>query len=137
MKIGFPGGPRLEWYDRNPIDVSLSWTGDDVAPHGPTVQATYTTPTGKKAFVGAACLVICRETAATTPSDVIMWVSWTSGSVPYLYHLDNTVDSITSKEVYLGGVLLSGDSITIRSLDVSVGGTLDYDATIVIMEFDA
>ena len=137
MRVGFPGGPRLEWYDRNPIDQTVSYVGSNVAPHSLTVRASYTVPTGKKAFIGGAAVEVSRRTVATTIGDVLAYVSFAGETSLNIFHRDNTEGTVERGSLNINGVMLAGASLTLNTQDTSEGGAMNYWISTVIMEFDA
>jgi len=137
VRVGFPGGPRLEWYDRNPIAKSQAYNGSGVAPHSMTVRATYTVPTGKKALIAFAEGVIVRVTAATAVGWVEVLVQGANNEAFRLNHINNTVNSYEQGRTYVGYVLLAGQDINLQTQDLSTGGTLSYNVFITSMEFSA
>jgi len=126
---------RPEWYDRNPSQAGINYTATNVAPHGSTVRATYTVPSGKKAFVAAAELDVRRRTAATTLGSVLAWLTFGGILGLQVLHENNTVDARRSIETYLGGVLFAGQSLQLSTWDASTGGAMDYVLTTIIVEF--
>jgi len=137
VKVGFPGGPRLEWYDRNAINGTVFYLGTGVAPHSVTVRATYTVPTGKKALIGAICLQFLRVTAAGTVGQIHAYFDIGPGLGLTGQMLDNNVGAHLEREVNMNSVLLEGEGLGLSTLDLSTGGTVNYGLSAAIMEFDA
>ena len=137
MKVGFPGGPRLEWYDRNPLSATIDYLGTAIAGHSVTVRATYTTPTGKKAFLGAASLQFLRVTAAGVLGQIHTYFFAAGSMILMAQLLDNTAGAHLEREINLNAVLLDGESISFSTFDASTGGTVNYSLGAAIMEFDA
>lgn len=137
MRVGFPGGPRLTWYDRNGIDATIAYSGGAVAPHVVTLRATYTVPTGKKAFLGACCININRDAIATTLGLVFAYLSFAGSQSLYVSHENNTVGHAERGSVNVNGVLLAGQTAQLSTGDGSTGGTMDLMISLVVMEFDA
>jgi len=140
-RVGFPGGPRLEWYDRNPITRSLQYSAT-VAPHSGTLRASYTVPTGKKAFLEALLVYIRRVTAATTAGLISDSVFYTpsGGSGTYLLAselVDNTVNASKIVSHGLSSAVVSGDVLEVWTSDGSTGGTVGHVLTVKITEFSA
>jgi len=129
--------PLLAWYDRNASQAGIYWNSVNVAPHGSTVRATYTVPSGKKAFVCAAELDVRRRTAATTLGTVLAWLTFAGNMALQILHENNTVDNRQTITCYLGGILLSGQSLQLSTWDASTGGAMDYMLTALIVEFSA
>ena len=137
MRVGFPGGPRLEWYDRNPSTDVLVYSASGVAPHAVTVRATYTVPTGKKAWLSLITQSIFRATAATVVGKVTTWI-WIAGApASFLLHQDNTEAAKEHAITSAVAAVQSGQVVEIRTQDAGEGGTMDYVLSILYTEFDA
>jgi len=142
VRVGFPGGPRLEWYDRNPSTQLLWYGGAGIAPHGLIARATYTVPTGKKAFLEYGIVVAIRATAPTTAGRVTTQITITpsGGSAAGFLVIRWTsavLDYHESMNVGNAGALAAGDMIQVMTADLSTGGTLDYSAGVKLTEFSA
>ena len=137
MRVGFPGGPRLEWYDRNPQGVEQAYTAAGVAPHGFTVRFTYTVPTGKKFFLENAVGITVRKTAATTPGMAFCGVSARNYGVVEGQVRTNNVGDLNSMNVGRTVIMVAGDQLKGDSQDASEGGTMDYEVYAHGIEFDA
>jgi len=142
VRVGFPGGPRLEWYDRNPQIVWTIYHGIGIAPHTSTQRASYTVPTGKKASLEFISLFISRTTAPTTSGQVRSMATYTpsGGSIGWaLIAAFNsaTVDFTDKANVGHAGALQAGDNLSIYTADASTGGTCEYRENIKVTEFDA
>jgi len=142
VKVGFPGGPRLEWYDRNPYHRFQSYHGEDVAPHVQTTRWSYTVPYGKKAFVESAFVYVERATAAGTArlaqSQIEIQPFGQSTNYLLLVALrTNTVGDHDHEAMGNGPILLVGDAVGGYTVDTSTGGTVDYTMDAKITEFDA
>jgi hypothetical protein len=133
---------RPAWYDRNPTHKLLSWGQLNVAPHGETVRWTYTVPAGKKAFVESVFAYLRRSAAATTVgrAAVVIWITPSGGSAAILIDVEiltNNVGDSDRQGVGQSLILLPGDTIEARTVDISTGGTVNYSAAAKITEFDA
>jgi len=142
VRVGFPGGPRLEWYDRNPLTRTQIWVGLGIAPHAVTDRGSYTVPTGKKAFLETAFCSARRATAPTTSGRVGSAIYYTpsAGSPGYMLQTpfnNAAVDSFQAQVVGQAGCLVAGDIVGLITLDESTGGTCDYRLTAKITEFNA
>jgi len=137
VRVGFPGGPRLEWYDRNPISQSISYVAGNVAPHSATTRATYTVPTGKKALIGGTQNLIRRATVAGTVGEVLVEFIMPGLMVLIDIHENNTVGSQSKREISPNSLLLEGDLVQIETIDESTGGTMDYWLYMTVTEIDA
>jgi len=132
-----PFSPLLAWYDRNASQAGIYWGSVNVAPHSYTIRASYTAPSGKKAFVCASELDVRRRTAATTLGTVLVWLTFAGNMALQILHENNTVDNRQTIPCYLGGILLSGQSLELLTWDASTGGAMDYNLTTLIVEFSA
>jgi len=142
MRVGFPGGPRLEWYDRNPIVRVQNYNPTAVAPHAQQQRWSYTVPTGKKAFIELMQVQAYRATAATTVGMAqagIFYYPNGGTNQPLLleYIRTNNVGDRAADAIGNSGVLLASDQLTAYTQDNSTGGTVDYNLNAKIMEFDA
>ena len=137
MRVGFPGGPRLEWYDRNPQECTFTYAGDDVAPHSSTVRWTYTVPTGKKLFVESAVALVTRVTAADTASEVVARVTARAMSLLRAKIYTNAVGDKDHMNVGRSVIMLAGSVLQGSTADLSTAGTIDFLATLHGIEFDA
>jgi len=140
MKFGFPGGPRLEWYDRNPVAKHYASNPSSVAPHSATVRWIYTVPSGKKAFISILQAGVTRQTAATTLGQAYAAIYLTISAVSDVILAANLNDNtVGAKNVLVasGGVLNAGDSIYGQTMDISTGGTCMYNVNYYTTEFNA
>jgi len=136
-RVGFPGGPRLEYYDRNPAPGLVSWTADGIAPHGATIRASYTVPTGKKALIVGGTAMMMRATAATTLGRARAYGATPTSIVFDLFHKSNTVDSLQQVVSAVSYVIYAGITTSLVTADASTGGTIDYNVYLTYTEFSA
>jgi len=141
-RVGFPGGPRLNWYDRNPACKVGVWSGSGVAPHAATQRLSYTVPSGKKAIIEVLECSVIRKTAATTAGVMQGYAVLTPyGGPPTTFLVawieTNTVDARSDR--FLGGAvtLFAGDVLALKTLDLSTGGTGSYFQAYKGTEFSA
>jgi len=137
MKFGFPGGPRLEWYDRNPALQAIAYVIDNVSPHAETLRASYTVPTGKKAWVQTEDVFLRRRTAPTTAGLVFGKIVVVNVHLMEAAFNSAIVDTIATKDLAPQMLLQAGQSIGIYTADASTGGAIDYYITGQITEFNA
>lgn len=142
MRVGFPGGPRLEWYDRNAQFLLTSWNTLDAGPHATTMRWSYTVPTGKKAFIESYEIFEQIVTAAGTPGTRIIQLRITpsGGSITvWVFLVLKSNNPGDTQSVFAGhsGILLAGDVLQSDTYDDSTGGTVAYIASSKITEFDA
>jgi len=137
VRVGFPGGPRLEWYDRNPILTRLAYISGSVAPHAYTQRAIYTTPTGKKALVSHAFLQAIRDAAPTTASFVTVSLQLAGLRQMHLLGRPDVVGNEIHVDTGFQLLLLAGEAAAVYTEDNSTAGSLRYQETAAIHEFDA
>ena len=142
VEVGFPGGPRLEWYDRNPQHVLVGYSAEAVAPHSVVARWSYTVPTGKKAFIEIMHATLQRAVAATTADIAFASLSlWPEGEailVPIIAWIrENDVGNKDRAVMGQGAILLTGDLVQGATMDDSDGGSIDYNVSGKITEFDA
>jgi len=117
--------------------VSIDYTAANVAPHTQVVRATYTVPTGKKAFCSRAYSELIRSAAATTLGKAAVLLVTSTTLIIVNKHYDNTVGRREWAALSMGGIFLAGDVVTVQTYDLSTGGTMDYIGIIGLMEFSA
>ena len=142
MRVGFPGGPRLEWYDRNPQHKLLKYFVMNVAPHTITERWAYTVPAGKKAFVELMTIFIYRGAAATTEGLVYSNINITPfeeapDTVVLGLMRTNVVGDESRDGIGQSAILIPGDALKGHTMDSSTGGTIDYLVASKVTEFDA
>ena len=137
MRVGFPGGPRLEWYDRNPQPVDEVYIFDGVAPHAATVRFTYTVPTGKKFFLENAFAQVNRYTAAGTAGVAKGLVQARGAEVIQAKIQTNNVGDKDSMNVGRSVIALADEVVRGLTADGSTDGTVDYAIGFHGIEFDA
>jgi len=141
-RVGFPGGPRLDWYDRNPGNQRQLYAVAGVAPHLETIRWTYTVPAAKKAWISAAFVAARRATAATTAGEVRARVVFAPsggqyGSIIMARIFGNVVNDQDKAAFGPGMMMQATDQLLGLTMDLSTGGTIDYEVTAVIVEFGA
>jgi len=137
LRVGFPGGPRLEWYDRNPLKHSDSYDSGSIAPHVLTIRMSYTVPTGKKAFLESCLAKAIRRTVATTESTVLSAIKARGHRLLLAWLMTNNVGDADSQVIGQSVTLNAGEAVLGETLDQSTGGTCNYYLAIHATEFDA
>ena len=137
MRVGFPVGPRLEWYDRNPSGKEWGYSGTGVGPHGLTTRFSYTVPTGKKFILENAYAITIRATVAGTPGYAFCGVSARLYGVVQAKMLSNNVADIDSMNVGRSVIMKAGEALKGDSQDTSTDGTMTYEVIAHGIEFDA
>ena len=142
VRVGFPGGPRLEWYDRNPQPALYRYQVFDAAPHALVQRWSYTVPSGKKAFIEMAGAYVVRVTVATTAGLVYDRVQYqVSGgsafSILWALLYTNTIGDKDRADVGHSLILNAGDAIFGWTGDASENGTVTHQILAKVTEFDA
>ncbi len=142
MNIGEVLLARGFYYDRAAANKTLQFFSSAIAPHGLTVRATYTVPTGKKAYVDHYMLQHIRTTAQAALSFADTYLRYTpsGGALTYIGHtfIFNLSVGATDRIVGSGtGFMATGDVIDIATSDSGATGSIDYYMAVKIFEFDA
>jgi len=137
VKVGFPGGPRLEWYDRNPQGVEEYYYGIDLGPHVPVQRFLYTVPTGKKFLLENALALCVRKTVAAPLGVCYGRIHARAEYLVYARMFLNVAGDQKEMNVGRSVILLAGEPISGNTGDASTGGTVSYILTIHGVEFDA
>lgn len=137
VRIGFPGGPRLEWYDRNPQYTREGYQASGVAPHPSTERASYTVPTGKKALISMVHLSLIRDAAPTTEALAAAYALLAGIRILEAHSFSSSVGDKDSCSVGQSGTLNAGETLSTRTLDGSTGGSYHYAVCLVCIEFNA
>jgi len=137
VRVGFPGGPRLEWYDRNPVKQDIVAASTTVGPHTLTSRASYTTPTGKKAFIECVFCQVVRITAASALGNARFYTRFRGSNNVVLLLFNNTVSAEVHEGFSQCATLNPGDTAELLTADDSTGGTVTYFGVLTATEFDA
>ncbi len=141
MNVGEVLLARGFYYDRNPLEKSLSYIATGVAPHPVTTRATYTVPAGKKAFITSAYAAVFVDAAKTTLAQNYANVEATQnvGGVVLAraFARGTAIGSGETSAVGVQTLLSAGDAIQLTTIDQSTGGTAAYVASCTAFEFDA
>jgi hypothetical protein len=141
MKTGAPATARSAFYDRNPLQIILRFTGD-LAPHGWVLHASYTVPTARKAKIERVHLRVQRDAQAIVPgySDAIVQYQPAGGAVGSIARVsirDLVIGANQAETSGEGGTLSAGDLIQVGDEDTSNGGLVWYEEIVMLLEFDA
>jgi hypothetical protein len=137
MRVNTGFSAKAAYYDRNPLDVSQHFGVSGLAPATLTTRATYTVPSGRKAFLAWVDLTIMRDAAAAPAGRVMIDADGPAAIGILCLQLQNVVGVITSKTLYQGALSLAGSVHTLDTWDVSTGGTNEVELYRQITEFDA
>lgn len=140
--VGHVQSSRPLYYDRTMVSRTSYYSSGAIAPHGITERWTYTVPTGKKAFVQSLLAVAQRITAAAPVSQYAALVTVTPNGgtlarVLLALLLTNNVGDSAREHYGASGALAAGDVLASSTVDLSTGGTVDYNLSAWYIEFDA
>lgn len=116
------------------------YIGTGVGPHSTTVRYTYTVPAGRVAVLEAVFVEVTRATAPTTAGQARCYVVVTRNGASSLILVEATIFTSTvgvTEWATLGTpiTLLSGDNVTLRTIDGSTGGTCNYTGSVMISQY--
>ena len=131
---------RPEYYDRAPLPQLLNFSAFALGPHAATVRASYTVPSGKRAYIELARSFIRRNTAATAVSEVRGTINLNStdaltNTLVHTEFLDNATTARHDQVVGVSGLLVAADVVRILTQDAGTGGTCSYYLTAKAVEF--
>lgn len=139
MRVNNASSGRPQYYDRNPLTVSvLGYFNAGLAPAGSTLRASYTVPSNRKANISAVSLSMIRQTVATTPLLAGAGIQRTTDVGDFSANLYNNVVGATDEA--RSGINLfgfAGNVYNLNTFDNSTGGTIQFDLQAWIYEFDA
>lgn len=133
---------RPAYYDRNPAVQFAAYSASAVAPHTATVRATYTVPTGKKAYLESLLCRARRNAAASAVGQQIAYAQYTpSGGAASIFIMaelfNNTVGATAFVNQGQSGLMAAGDIIDLVTVDNSTTGSGDYNLAARIVQYDA
>lgn len=131
----------LHWYDRNPVSRPKHYYTDSIAPHSLTERWIYTVPADKIAWIDFLWLYIDRKTAANPVGDSLARFGATlagTGLLPLAEIKMRTNNIGDSKQFMLAGagILLEDDVLNAYTFEAGTGGTVGFELTAKITEFD-
>ena len=135
----------LNWFDRNPEGYAYGGISVAEGPHASKVRHAYTCPADKITVIEVLDVGLKRITAAAVPGASVSWWTLTregeASSAHFLHSwLSPTENNVNDKDVRsLGGTitLFEGDKMEWHSEDGATGGTIVYEASYKLTEFDA
>ena len=133
---------RLQYYDRNATDVSINYFNAALAPAGATTRASYTVPANRAARLEGAMALVRRITAAAPVGLYAGQVQLQPGGagnddVAASFNIGNAIDNGYAVNAGDAGHLVAADKIALITQDASTGGTVLFDLTAKLTEFDA
>lgn len=128
--------------DRNPAGQTQRYAASAVAPHGATTRWTYTTPAAKKDRVQELNLAFHRQTVGAPVGEFEANIQYTpnGGTAVYLLRRrsqDNTTTLYIEAENATQLDMLVGDNLLCQTADGSTGGTVAYNVSAVVFDYDA
>ena len=139
MRVGHLNVTRPQYYDRIIQTISISAANAGVAPHGGTVRATYTTPTGVRTHMDILSLAIARRSNATSEGLVENKFVFTpsGGSALAILRTVLDINAGVHADAHVGqaGIMVSGDKLELTDFDPSTGGSVSYSGATKLCEF--
>lgn len=120
--------------------IQLSFGGALTAPHANTVRATYTVPANRVALLMYAQCSLLRDGATATPARASAVCVYTpNGKVAQnIVAVRMLTGNLGDKAdvVFPGRLIMrTGDTLTINDADLSVGGTIQINEDVGLVEF--
>jgi len=141
MLIGQAQIVRSEWYDRNPITISRSYSALVAGP-GSALGFSYIVPANRMCWISGISCSLFRNGAATTADYAVLTIAIHRSGVPKddilrLIDYDNTIRVAKHREQNIGFFLQAGDAIRLDYYDYSTGGNYYVDGCFCGTEVDA
>lgn len=136
------GGMGNSWYDRAPTSIVLNFVGA-VAPHADTPRWSYTVPALRKAFCEAIVINLHRATAAAPAAFAKGSIQYQTAAMTVLTELlrvtSYNINVDAESQIVIGNSIMMqpGEKIEGHTVDTSGGGTVDWNVSAKITEFDA
>jgi hypothetical protein len=131
---------KAAYYDRN-ARPSYHTFGGTYAPHGTTIRVQYTAPYPYACFVESIFIYALRATAAapvgpSTIAVVATNIYAVSVNILRLQFVDNTIGLTYTEQQSDFGIIFPGDTIDIRTIEGSTGGTVTMNGALKGCEFE-
>lgn len=132
---------RPPYYDRNPTLKFLTGSRTGTPPLASAPSILYTVPANRSAFIQYGYIDWSRSAAAGVIAKagigtLIVPTAGSSGLILQLLSVDNTLDTLHSAYSDMATLMPSGYAVLITSLDNSTGGTVTFEWTFHVLEFD-
>jgi len=134
LRVSAPS--RLPWYHKLAVDQGLTWSGQDVAPHGYTIRSQYTPETDVMALVFGGYASAQRITAAAALGRAKALLNTGAGTVLECSLYNNTPGAREWGQIATQEYTKGGTTVSIGTWDDSTGGTCDYVLSLIAEEFD-
>lgn len=132
---------RATPHDRNPVAQTEEYSAGTVAPHSATDRWSLTVSAGKKAFLVGRCSLL-RDAAAGAVGYASTAIRHDPAgaeaevSLARAHLLDNTVGA-SDADSSVGAFALAGDVLSGETVDLSTTGTIRYESSLDLVEYDA
>jgi len=141
MRIFNGESARLSYGDRNSSNVSVTFLAAAQAPAGSTVRATYTVPSGRGARLEMLMVSEYRVAVAAPVGRFTMIGALFVGGVTQMdlalaISSGNVAESGDKQIIGDCGILQIADQVKLITADASTGGTVTFDGTIKVTEYD-
>lgn len=141
MRIGHLQPSRPEWFDRNPTAKALSANVTIAGSDAGTVRATYTAPTGKKAYLDIAMMTCFRTVDGTPNQQFVVGLLYSDGAASfYIQLIKSSVSNygaVGDQWLGQGGILTAGQTLQFVTSSSFTDGTVEVLAGAKVTEFDA
>lgn len=128
--------------DRVATPAHIFFGLDSFGPHGATVRASYTVPTGFKAKINGCYIFIEIGGAAAVPGRRTLTISINSPTIGGLSVMsrsfganENTLGTVKEAELGFAYTLLTGESVRLTTEDNSTGGFVNYFGSVEITQY--
>ena len=142
MRLGSLASARSAYYDRNATGTFLQY-GGTVAPHTATTRFSSTIASGKKAYIEVCQAYAYRSVAAGVGNNSVVWFRvLNSGATTYASTIftrsDTAATGLMIERVVTGQVTIyAGEALEALTIDGSTGGSIDFNLSAKLTNFDA
>ena len=142
MKVSSYAVARPMYWDRNAVETSNAYEGNNLAPHADTTRFTYTVAASRKTFLDTAFIQIVRTSAYASLGEarVGMFVTPSGGTETCIMRQSIIIaTTYVYQQFTMGGSVLmtAGTILKATTSDGSGGGTVSFQAHAHYIAFDA
>ena len=142
MKVSSYAVARPMYWDRNAVETTSVFSGDNLAPHADTIRFTMTVAASRKTFLDTAFIQIVRTSAYASLGEarVGMFVTPSGGTETCIMRQSIIIaTTYVYQQFTMGGSVLmtAGTVLKATTSDGSVGGTVSFQAHGHYIAFDA
>lgn len=141
MRIIYPSGNLTLPTDRNPSTTVLTFTLSTAADHVETSRASYTVPVGRRAIIGGIELRTYNITAITAAllayTRLALNPAGANKTIATTFLQKIAIDSSDLVMYTVDLIGYAGDVFDLRTNLQHTTGTVRYDGSVVITEYDA